>query len=131
MDPHTDVTRLQRPTDRLGWFNWGAFALTWIWGLYHRAYLTLLYPLVQLVVLLTTNPAGIGPIHSYPINFYLHIATMLGMSIWFGFAGNEWAWNSRRFASVEHCLRVQRYWAVAGILFLAVVIPWIYLLGAD
>ena len=130
MPPRSDTTLIQSPSGRLRGFNWGAFALTWIWGLYHRAYVTLLYPLVQIVVFVTTNPAGIGPIHSYPVNFYIHIATLLGMSTWFGLSGNKWAWDSRRFATEDRCVRAQRLWAVAGILYLSVMLPWIYLQGA-
>lgn len=69
-------------------FNWGAFLLNWIWGLMHKQYLTLLYFLACFIPV-------IGP---------------LAISIWFGCAGNKWAWESKDWNSVEEFNEVQRSW---------------------
>lgn len=69
-------------------FNWGAFLLNWIWGIMHKKYITLLYfPACLLPV--------IGP---------------LAISIWFGFAGNKWAWESHNWESPEKFNEYQMKW---------------------
>jgi len=79
-------------------FNWGAFLLNWIWGIMHGKYITLLYFAACIIPV-------IGP---------------LAISIWFGIAGNKWAWNSRSWDSVEQFNRVQRnyvkVWIVLAVL---------------
>ncbi len=79
-------------------FNWGAFLLNWIWGIMHKKYITLLYFVACIIPV-------IGP---------------LAISIWFGIAGNKWAWNSKNWASVEEFNDVQRNWVKLWII-LAVV----------
>lgn len=69
-------------------FNWGAFLLNWIWGLMHKQYITLLYFVACLIPVM-------GP---------------LAISIWFGFAGNKWAWKSRNWNSVEEFNETQKLW---------------------
>lgn len=69
-------------------FNWGAFLMNWIWGIMHGKYITLLYFVACLIPV-------IGPI---------------GISIWFGFSGNKWAWQSRNWASIEEFNQCQRNW---------------------
>ena len=69
-------------------FNWGAFLLNWIWGLMHKQYLTLLYFLACFIPV-------IGP---------------LAISIWFGIAGNKWAWESKEWNSIEEFNNSQRCW---------------------
>lgn len=69
-------------------FNWGAFLLNWIWGVMHKKYITLLYFLACFIPIL-------GP---------------LVISIWFGIAGNKWAWNSKNWASIEEFNEVQKNW---------------------
>jgi hypothetical protein len=74
-------------------WNWGAFFLTFIWGLRHRVYSSLFVfvPFVGLFV---------------PI--------LLGLN------GNELAWRAVRWNSIEEFLRVQRSWSKWGIgLFVA------------
>lgn len=69
-------------------FNWGAFLLNWIWGIMHKKYITLLY-----------FPACIIP-----------IIGPLAISIWFGFAGNKWAWESKNWNSIESFNESQKFW---------------------
>ena len=69
-------------------FNWGAFLLNWIWGIMHKKYITLLYFPACLIPL-------IGP---------------LAISIWFGFMGNKWAWNSQTWESPKQFNEVQERW---------------------
>jgi TPR repeat protein len=76
-------------------WNWGAFLLNWIWGLGNRVYIALLMfvPFVNIV-----------------------------MSFVLGAKGSAWAWKNRRWESVEHFKRVQRLWAIAGVIVLALAI---------
>ena len=69
-----------------GW-NWGAFFLTWIWGVCNNVWISLLcfVPLVGLV-----------------------------MCFILGAYGSKWAWKNKRWDSVEHFKRVQRKWAWWG-----------------
>lgn len=70
-------------------WNWGAFFLNWIWGIGNNSYIALLMfvPGVNFVML-----------------FVL------------GFKGNKWAWRNKRWQDIEHFKRVQRKWAIAGVI---------------
>jgi hypothetical protein len=87
-----DNTSGQGPASRvppeLQRWNWGAFLLNWIWGLGNNTLVALLMfvPLVNVV-----------------------FAFVLGAK------GNEWAWRSRQWQSVEHFRAVQRRWAQWGV----------------
>jgi hypothetical protein len=80
-------------------WNWGAFLLNWIWGIGNNTFIALLtlIPVVGLVML-----------------FVL------------GAKGSRWAWRNGRWDSVEHFKRVQRLWAIWG---LVIWIGMIALLG--
>jgi Cytochrome oxidase complex assembly protein 1 len=68
-------------------WNWGAFLLTWIWGIGNSTFIALLMfvPFVNLV-------------------------------IWFvlGAKGSAWAWQNKHWESVEQFKRTQRKWALCG-----------------
>ncbi len=81
------------PAELRGGWNWGAFSLSFIWGLNHKAYLTLLIFLTLVCGLFAWLP----------------------LSVWYGIKGNEWAWQGRRFDSIEHFRQVQRIWMYWGI----------------
>jgi hypothetical protein len=82
----------QIPPEITGW-NWGAFFLTWIWGIGNSVWIALLclIPFVSLVMV-----------------FVL------------GAKGSEWAWAAKKWNSVEHFKRTQRTWALAGLILLLV-----------
>ena len=89
------------PPQLYGW-NWGAFFLTWIWGIGNNTQIAFLtwIPLVNFVMIF-----------------------MLGTK------GNEWAWQNKRWKSIEHFKKVQKLWFVwgfalfiLGMLFLFIVI---------
>lgn len=79
-------------------FNWGAFFFSWIWGLGNRSYITLI----------------IFPVAILDIIPILGIILQLGCMIWFGINGNKWAWQNKKWASVEEFHKVQKKWAIAG-----------------
>lgn len=83
-------------------WNWGAFFLSWIWGIGNRVWLSLLcfIPFVGLI-----------------------------MAFVLGFKGNEWAWQSKQWQSIEHFQSVQRKWAKWGVIFFVVILIIGILLG--
>jgi hypothetical protein len=88
-------SNIELPREIQGW-NWGAFFLSWIWGLSHRVWISLLSLVFGFVPLV----GWVG---------------VLVMSIVLGLKGNEWAWQSRHFESVEHFKKVQKVWAIWGL----------------
>jgi len=75
------------PEEIKGW-NWGAFLLSPFWVLSNRVW--------------------IGVLTYVPIvGFWIAIAL--------GIKGNEWAWKSRRWESIEQFKKHQKKWAIAGI----------------
>ncbi len=75
------------PAEIQGW-NWGAFLLAPFW--------------------LVANRVWIGLLAWVPLfGFWMAIAL--------GVKGNEWAWKSRRWESIEHFQKYQERWAIAGI----------------
>jgi hypothetical protein len=70
-----------------GW-NWGAFFLTWIWGIFNKTWIAFLV---------------FAPFANLVMPFVL------------GAKGNEWAWNHAKWEGVDHFQRVQKRWAIAGL----------------
>lgn len=106
-------------------FNWGAFFLTWIWGLNHKAYLTLISLGLSIVgtginfamrpaVTPGASPMAAGAAGGGAISWVFNIA-QLGLMVWFGLMGNRWAWQSGRFSTVEQCKRTQAVWGWWGL----------------
>jgi hypothetical protein len=81
------------PEELKGW-NWGAFFLNWIWGIGNNVWIALL-------------------------------AFILGL-IWaivLGIKGNEWAWQHKKWDSIEHFQSTQRKWKRWGVgLFIVVIV---------
>lgn len=85
------------PDDVAEHFNWGAFLLNWVWGIGNKSYITLLILLA----------------YSIPL---VNLIAPLAFCIWFGFEGNKWAWQNKRFESIEHFHSYQKKWVVAGLI---------------
>ena len=88
------------PREISGW-NWGAFLLSWIWGIGNNVWIALLalIPYVGFI-----------------------------MAIVLGVKGSEWAWENKRWDSIEHFKATQRKWAYWGIGFFGIVILFYILL---
>jgi hypothetical protein len=80
------------PSEIQSW-NWGAFFLNALWGLFNKTYIALF---------------SVIPVVGIPMAFVL------------GFKGNEWAWQNKRWISIEQFQRVQKRWAIAGIILFLV-----------
>ncbi len=94
-------------------FNWGAFLLNWVWGLGNRSFITLIIFPVSYIL-------GLIP--------YVGWLFGLGCCIWFGIKGNEWAWQNKRWESIEHFHSVQKKWAIGGIIFFVSIVLLLILL---
>ncbi len=68
-------------------WNWGAFLLTWIWGLGNKTYIALL---------------GLIPVVNLVMAFVL------------GAKGSEWAWKNKKCGSAEQFTRIQGLWTAFG-----------------
>ena len=82
-------------------YNWGAFFFNWIWAIVYKKYVLALIifigyaiPLVNLAILI--------------------------VNIWMGTQGNKWAWQAKRYQSVEDFHKVHRMWATVGTCLLLV-----------
>jgi hypothetical protein len=80
------------PEEVRGW-SWGAFGLTWIWGVFNGVLISLLALIPGFVVVW---------------------AFVLGAK------GNEWAWRNKKWDSIEHFKSAQRPWNIAGIVLFAI-----------
>lgn len=81
------------PSEIQGGFNWGAFLLNWIW---------------------TIGNTSCGfAVLSTVLSFIPLVG--LGWAIYLGIKGNELAWQSKRWNSVEHFRSTQRTWTRVGI----------------
>ena len=89
------------PPEIKGW-NWGAFSLTWIWGISHRVWISLLalipFPLIGIAVMIIL-----------------------------GIKGNEWAWQYKKWDSIEQFRKSQRKWKFWGIASL--IAPIVLIIG--
>ena len=87
-DTHPPALRATDIPAEIDRWNWGAFLLNWIWGVGNSTFIALLMfvPLVNLV-----------------------------MPFVLGAKGSRWAWRNRRWDSVAHFKRVQRLWAIWGL----------------
>jgi serine/threonine protein kinase len=76
------------PDEIKGW-NWGAFLLPWFW--------------------LWTNQVWVGLLCFVPQTGFV-------VTLALGAKGNEWAWKSRRWRSIEQFKAHQRGWTIAGLM---------------
>jgi hypothetical protein len=84
----------QLPPELRGW-NWGAFLLTWIWGIGNNVWVALI--------------AMVGEIHC--VGWVISIV----MAIILGARGNEWAWQKKKWDSIESFRKTQRTWMWWGV----------------
>jgi hypothetical protein len=97
---------LPMPVEARGW-NWGAFFLTWFWGVGNQVYLALLVLLPGVAAVLLEDSLLV----------VIPIVAELAFMVFLGVKGSEWAWRHRAWQSVEHFRRTQRKWAWAGLVW--------------
>lgn len=87
-------------------WNWGAFFLNWFWGIFNKSYLAL-FALIPVFGCLWAWVCGVE--------------------------GNKWAWENKRWESIEHFRKDQREWAMIGTVILgipSIIILLIFIFGA-
>ena len=89
------------PGEIRGW-SWGAFLLGWIWAIGHNKFDVAVYGLAAYTLSILLGPPG--------------WLAELAISILLGVKGNEWAWQSKKWRSIEHFKKTQRSWAKWGII---------------
>ncbi len=112
----------QIPKEIKGW-NWGAFVLGWLWGSYN---------LTELKEKLTGKARGFASLRSKRL--WLSLLTIIPyagliMCIVLGVKGNKWAWQNKKWDSIEHFKRTQRKWAWWGLGVWLVTGPFWFLIG--
>ena len=90
MNNNMDQYQNQIEPPSLKKFNWGAFALNILWGIGNKSYLSLLclVPFLNIVWVFVC-----------------------------GFKGNQWAWDSGCFKTVEEFEATQKTWNRAGLVY--------------
>lgn len=88
MENNLDPNNIERMPKEIKKWNWGAFFLSFIWGIAHKVYFSLLF---------------FVPFFGLLVPFIL------------GFKGNEWAWKKDNWENVEEFKRSQKKWSRAGI----------------
>ncbi|WP_020173504.1 cytochrome c oxidase assembly factor Coa1 family protein [Methyloferula stellata] len=93
---HIDAKAVPAEIDR---WNWGAFLLNWIWGVGNNTFIALLT--------------------------FIPFFGILIMPFVLGAKGSAWAWRNGRWDSIEHFKRVQRLWAIWGVvIWIGVIALW-------
>ncbi len=101
-------------------FNWGAFLLTWIWGIGNKTYISFVIFALSLFYII--------PFVGWIVPF--------AFCIWLGIKGNEFAWRNNSWDNPEQFNNTQRKWAMwAGIvigvaMFLSLLLSIIFILAA-
>lgn len=115
-------------------FNFGAFFLSWIWGLAHKVWIALL-PLVFQTVAILGSLFGVYLIYSGVQRGKLSVgqgafvavlstvASLLSLggfafSIYLGLKGNRLAWQKGGYASIDEFKKREKKWTIAGIIYL-------------
>lgn len=87
-------------------FNWGAFFLTWIWGIGNKSYWTFLFfPL-------------------FLTNIWFPTISWIILNIFYiivGIKGNKWAWQNKEWENIKHFNNIQKKWAIAGTIISLVI----------
>ncbi len=115
-------------------FNWGAFWLTWIWGIGHRIWLSLLLiPLAIATAIFSlfysfssaleswTATSGQSSADAWLISGATVVVNLL-ISLCFGRKGTAWAWHRRGDRALDQFQRREKRWAVIGWVFGALVV---------
>lgn len=100
--PAVVPTSIQVQPDLSKW-NWGAFFLSWIWGLFNGCWWIL--PIQLLLGILSIIPI---------VNIFTFIISIT-FWIYCGAKGTELAWNGKQWSSVQDFEHTQSIWAKVGI----------------
>lgn len=99
-------------------FNWGAFAFGLFWGVPNGTLMPLVILPLNLLLWLISFKAPI-------IAAILFLVINLGWPIFCGIKGNFWAWQNCDWKSVKEFHRIQKRWAVFGVVMMIISIIYI------
>lgn len=108
-------------TPNLKRWNWGAFFLTWVWGIGNRTYLGFL-AFLGVVVIATFKAILINYLPSlthgflFPALNILTLLFMIAIHVLHGLFGSRWSWENKDWKSVAAFKRAQTIWGVIGFL---------------
>jgi hypothetical protein len=105
-------------------WNWGAFLLSWIWGLGNRSFATLAIFVPALALIATPVLAP-----DVPTWRAATAAACLALLAVFGWRGNAWAWRHRHWDDAAQFLAAQRRWAKWGVISWVVIAATVLLLS--
>ncbi|MCX6723451.1 MAG: hypothetical protein NT094_05345, partial [Candidatus Staskawiczbacteria bacterium] len=113
------------PKEIKGW-NCGAFLLTWVWGLSHHVWVSLLIPLTYFIccsVLLSGHDISISGWESHDLLvLWLFLLVKITITILLGIKGNVWAWQKQHYNSVEGFKKRERSWLITGLMYCFLII---------
>ena len=107
-------------TPNLKRWNWGAFFLTWVWGIGNRTYLGFIVFLVVIAmatikaILINYLPALT---HSFlfPLLDILTLLLIVAVHLLHGLYGSRWSWQNKEWANPRSFKKAQIVWAVVGL----------------
>lgn len=108
-------------------WNWGAFFLTWVWGLGNRTYLGFA-SFLAIIVAATIKAICINYIPSVTHGIFFNVLDILtllfilAIHIFHGLYGTRWSWQHKQWTSEASFKRAQMVWAIVGILVWALFI---------
>ncbi len=114
------------PSEIANRFNWGAFLLDWIWGVFNKTWIPLIslfLGIIQYIISMkisiyfnNVNSRGV----SQPIIIFnlISFCILLLFKFWYGIKGNTWAWQNKAWKDSKHFHTIQKTWAMAGIAIL-------------
>lgn len=114
-------------TPNLKRWNWGAFFLTWIWGLGNRTYLGFIVFLGVIVIatlkaILINYLPGLTHSFLFPLFNILTLVFIVAVHILHGLFGTRWSWQNKPWSNARSFKRSQVIWSVVGLLWWVVVI---------
>lgn len=112
-------------------FNWGAFWLSWLWGIGHGLWLSLLILPIWIVLGIASSVVSFVSIFFGSkiviiAIFIISIIANISLNIWFGRKGNEWSWSRRGNRDLVAQIARERRWMIWGwIVGALVILGWI------
>jgi hypothetical protein len=103
-----------------GW-SWGAFFFTWLWAIPNRTWVGFT-PLIPFALAFAVGPLGVAGGVSAGLLILCAFLLAFAMHFMLGFYGRKWAWQNRRWKDVVHFQRVQRYWSIAALTIMGLMV---------
>lgn len=107
---------------QLGRWNWGAFFLTWIWGVSHKVRWTLVVLVTSLCLGFTLPQSAYDKAYGtiYFILLFLFSIVNIGIAVYLGFNATKIAWNNGCYNSIADARVSIRRWNIAGVIVFAI-----------